>query len=238
MISTVRKKSARQFARGSRGILTSLLLVLGLVLWWLYRTEVSGLQAITRALEQHGIQLASQSMSAKQEILGGDTLYLAEHASLHRWLDTGNPRRRCARAAIFALSPVAVGSTIRSGSSTSGAGNGCASTGTMGGPEWCLPDEHQDKSGRFYVEKTLRPWFDIPDRAGLCATTLSRFPFVERIASPPAGFRFDRKSGRIPNLCVHSSRVGSIEPGTLVDEKAKAVRPLSKPLSMFQGEQR
>lgn len=70
-------------------ILVPLLLVLGAVLWLLYRADLDALQAILRANERHAIELADRTIHAELGMLRGDALYLAQQSSLHQWLDTG-----------------------------------------------------------------------------------------------------------------------------------------------------
>lgn len=78
-----------QYARRFLRLWLPLILLLAAVLWLLYRTQVDAALTVTLASEKQSIQLAEQTINAELGLLRGDALYLAEHASLQQWLDTG-----------------------------------------------------------------------------------------------------------------------------------------------------
>lgn len=67
-----------------------LILVLGTILWLLYRTELHAQQKLTQSDEQHTIGVASQVLTGELGMLNTDLRYLSELSSLKTWLDTGN----------------------------------------------------------------------------------------------------------------------------------------------------
>ena len=69
-------------------ILLPMLLVLAIVLWIFYQSDVKQLRVSTESNNKQVIHLASQSIADEQSMLQGDVLYLSEHSSLHQWLDT------------------------------------------------------------------------------------------------------------------------------------------------------
>jgi PAS domain S-box-containing protein len=96
--SNFQHKWTWHFAKWLLLIWLPLILVLAVVLWLSYHTETTARMAITRADEQYTLQLASQTIASELATLRGDVLYLAQHASLHHWLQSGRAadRRRFA----------------------------------------------------------------------------------------------------------------------------------------------
>lgn len=71
-----------------------LILLLVVVLWLLYRTQMAATLTIMKINERQSIQLAGQTIDAVFGVLQGDALYLAEYSSLQKWLDTGDAAAR------------------------------------------------------------------------------------------------------------------------------------------------
>ncbi len=83
-----------QYARHFLLLWLPLILLLGAVLWLLYRTQTEAALTITLASEKQSIRLAEQTVNAELGLLRSDALYLAEHTSLQQWLDTGLSKSR------------------------------------------------------------------------------------------------------------------------------------------------
>ena len=78
-----------QYTRRFLRLWLPLILILAAVLWLLYRTQIDAVLTVTLASEKQSIQLAERTINAELSLLRGDALYLAEHTSLQKWLDTG-----------------------------------------------------------------------------------------------------------------------------------------------------
>jgi PAS domain S-box-containing protein len=146
---------AWQFVRRFLRIWLPLILVLIAVLWLLYRTDVNALQALTQTDEKHAIQLASQSIAAELGMLRGDALYLAEEASLHRWLDSGDPAARAHLSADLLAFARHRGLYDQIRFIDEHGREIVRVNWNNGQPREAPAAELQDKSGRYYVEKTL-----------------------------------------------------------------------------------
>lgn len=83
-----------QYARRFLRLWLPLILLLAVVLWQLYRTQVDTDLTVTLASERQSIQLAKQAINAELGLLRSDALYLAEHTSLQQWLETGQSESR------------------------------------------------------------------------------------------------------------------------------------------------
>ncbi|WP_428623870.1 sensor histidine kinase [Sedimenticola sp.] len=73
---------------------TLLLPLIGLlvtILWLLFRSDINVQKMVMSADERHTVQLAYQIIAAELDMLRGDTRYLAEQSSLHRWVDSDDP---------------------------------------------------------------------------------------------------------------------------------------------------
>lgn len=128
---------------------------MALVLGWLYRSDANALRAITRADEQNVIQLASQVVAGKLEMLRGDTLYLAEITPLQRWLETGNPEE-LARLGADLLAFARHRGLYDQIRFLDERGRELVRINWNDGHPRSVPAAGlQDKSGRYYVEKTL-----------------------------------------------------------------------------------
>lgn len=132
-----------------------LILVLAAVLWLLYHTEMNGRLAITRADEQHTLQLAQQTISSELTMLRGDTLYLAAHSSLSQWLKSGKPldRARFAEDLLAFAQHRGLYDQVRF---LDEQGREVVRINWNGGEPAIVPDAAlQDKSDRYYVRNSL-----------------------------------------------------------------------------------
>lgn len=106
-----------------------LVLVLVVVLWLLYRTQMTATLTIMQVNERQSIQLASQTIDAIFGVLRDDALYLAEHSSLQEWLDIGDIWTRLHLTTDFFLLSGTVIFTIKSVSLMKMDRKWCISTG-------------------------------------------------------------------------------------------------------------
>jgi PAS domain S-box-containing protein len=137
------------------GILVPLSLVLGVVLWLLFNAEASGIRQIARADEQHVIQLAVQLIEAELDRVRGDALYLAEQSSLRQWLETGDPATQ-ARLGEDLLTFTRHRGLYDQARLLDEAGRERVRVDWNGGiPRATPPEQLQDKTDRYYVQRTL-----------------------------------------------------------------------------------
>ncbi len=130
-------------------------IVLALSFWSLYRSEVNTVMGITRAEEQHAVQLASQIINNDLDRLRGDTLYIAELTSLQQWLDVGGPSERL-RLSADLLAFARHRSRYDQIRFLNESGREVIRINWNQGQPITVPTtELQDKSGRYYVAKAF-----------------------------------------------------------------------------------
>ncbi len=132
-----------------------LLLILAVVLWLLYRSELKVREAMQRAAGESSVQLASQTIKVELGGLRGDLLYLADEVSLHGWLSSGARADRARLGADF-LAFLQHHRNYDQVRFIDARGREVVRINTDGGQPVLVPDSAlQDKSGRYYVNKTL-----------------------------------------------------------------------------------
>ncbi|MGR9105946.1 MAG: sensor histidine kinase [Gammaproteobacteria bacterium] len=132
-----------------------LILTLALVLWWLYRSNVEALEALTRAEELKTIQLASKTIAAELAMLSRDTQYLANQMSLRRWLESSALSAREDLEADFLTFARSRDLYDQLRFIDIHGREAVRINRDDGEPRTVPVDELQDKSTRYYVRKTL-----------------------------------------------------------------------------------
>lgn len=135
--------------------LIPLSIVLALSFWLLYRSEVNAVMGITRAEEQHTIQLASQIINYDLDRLRGDTLYIAELTSLQQWLDAGDSAERLRLSADLLAFARHRGKYDQIRFLNESGREVIRVNWNQGQPITVPTAELQDKSGRYYAEKAF-----------------------------------------------------------------------------------
>lgn len=90
MLTGIGKGWNRRFAMRMLQLWLPLVLLLGLVIGLLYRSQVSHVTAIAESNGRQWVEIAEQTINAELDQLHSDVLYLAGHTTLHHWLANGD----------------------------------------------------------------------------------------------------------------------------------------------------